>query len=334
VIQSNGYQKIYKITLFSTAIAILVACAANVNKAEYMRPADDPYSEALRKNYLQVAEYEKSYGSQTIANLMADKSIAAAKERQVLPANMKNKSLTKAERRQLQEARERLVLALNTTPRIESPEELANAQAHYDCWAVNAEENKYHADNCRAKYYKKMNSKKLGNHPDVKARLQEKQKIGQLPIETASNMQVSALSIPLNTPINDPKLSQYSRGLPFNIAEYGEHKKVYKIFFDISSVQITEEAQDVLNDIVNELLANNQYRLIRFEGHADLTGGEIANLRVSLERALSASRALVVTAQNGDKPRSMQGYGDKMPIIATKRNVPEVKNRRVEIKLY
>jgi outer membrane protein OmpA-like peptidoglycan-associated protein len=81
---------------------------------------------------------------------------------------------------------------------------------------------------------------------------------------------------------------------------------------------------------VQEAIKNLKPNEVYVVGHTDLVGTEAYNARLSSRRA-SYVRDLLVSS--GIKPNSMyvSFYGKARPLVPTKNEVPEPRNRRVEV---
>jgi outer membrane protein OmpA-like peptidoglycan-associated protein len=101
--------------------------------------------------------------------------------------------------------------------------------------------------------------------------------------------------------------------------------------FATGSTQLTPETAPLLDE-VRAALAEQPAGEVIVIGHTDRVGRLEANDKLSLARA-EAVRALL--AANG-VPReqiSIAGRGEREPLVPTADEVPEARNRRVEIKL-
>ena len=105
--------------------------------------------------------------------------------------------------------------------------------------------------------------------------------------------------------------------------------RMYLIFFDFDRADLTPRARDIVAEAVRNS-ARIQHTRIEVSGHADRSGDEPYNQR------LSAARAEAVAAEMGrwGVPRSVMdihAYGDTRPLVPTAAGQREPQNRRVEI---
>ena len=102
-----------------------------------------------------------------------------------------------------------------------------------------------------------------------------------------------------------------------------------KIYFETSKSIIKAASFSLLNEIAALIVAHEELRMIRVEGHTDGDGGESYNLDLSQARAESVVDYLV---QHGvDRARlDPAGFGKRRPIADNTLEEGKRKNRRVE----
>jgi outer membrane protein OmpA-like peptidoglycan-associated protein len=104
---------------------------------------------------------------------------------------------------------------------------------------------------------------------------------------------------------------------------------LFILYFEHDATQLTYESKDSLADVLKTI----KYRKpseVYIVGHTDLVGKEEYNLALSSKRA-NYVRDLLVS--NGIKPNSLfvTFYGKSRPLVPTLDEVPEPRNRRVEV---
>ncbi len=106
-------------------------------------------------------------------------------------------------------------------------------------------------------------------------------------------------------------------------------QRVFLIFFDFDRADLTPRARDVVAEAVRAS-ARIQHTRIEVSGHADRSGDEAYNQRLSRARA----EAVAVEMGRWGVPRSVidiRSFGDNQPLVPTEAGVREPQNRRVEI---
>ena len=118
---------------------------------------------------------------------------------------------------------------------------------------------------------------------------------------------------------------------PFTIASAeGQIRKVTGIWFRFLDADIQDAVLGKLKEIA-VLLRKNPTVQVTIQGHSWDEGSPEEGLRLSQERADTVLRYLI--EQEGLSPRNVSsiGYGDTMPLQATKTEEAAAKNRRVEV---
>jgi len=103
----------------------------------------------------------------------------------------------------------------------------------------------------------------------------------------------------------------------------------YLVFFDWDRADLTDRARQIVAEAA-KAATSVQVTRIEVAGHADRSGPDGYNLRLSLRRAQAVAAELVRLGV----PRSSittQGFGERHPLVQTADDVCEPRNRRVEI---
>lgn len=105
--------------------------------------------------------------------------------------------------------------------------------------------------------------------------------------------------------------------------------KSYLVFFDWDRAKLTRAARRIVRTAAGNARRIGATR-IEVTGHADRSGGEKYNLKLSRKRALAVRAALV---RNGLPPRRIAIFaeGETHPLVATKDGMREPQNRRTEL---
>ncbi|MBM3582627.1 MAG: OmpA family protein [Alphaproteobacteria bacterium] len=103
----------------------------------------------------------------------------------------------------------------------------------------------------------------------------------------------------------------------------------YLVFFDWDKADLTAEAKQTIAQAAADAKKGNVAR-IRATGHADRSGPDAYNMRLSMRRAV-AVKAELVRLGVADKDIALVAKGETEPLVPTPDGVREPQNRRVEI---
>jgi outer membrane protein OmpA-like peptidoglycan-associated protein len=103
----------------------------------------------------------------------------------------------------------------------------------------------------------------------------------------------------------------------------------YILYYKKDSTDLTNESELTLDDIIASVQKINPAE-ISIVGHTDKVGTREKNFRLGLDRA-SQVRRLLVNKGIDERIIEVSSHGEDDPIVRTNDEVPEPKNRRVEI---
>ncbi|MET1028148.1 MAG: OmpA family protein [Dongiaceae bacterium] len=135
------------------AMALLAACATDIQKIRTTEPSGGtPFTQALTKEYrdLSVFEADEMYDWRD-AGWYARRGLASARGELVTPQDPAERDLPEDTLPEINSTRARLIAALDGGGRDAKPEVAARAQARFDCWLEQQEENfqRDHISACR-----------------------------------------------------------------------------------------------------------------------------------------------------------------------------------------
>jgi outer membrane protein OmpA-like peptidoglycan-associated protein len=113
------------------------------------------------------------------------------------------------------------------------------------------------------------------------------------------------------------------------LATVPKQPKHYLLYFQKGSTNLTADSEATLPQIlhsIKEISSEN----ISVIGHSDTDGDWDFNLRLSRERALTVSHILMREGIQQTHITSTS-HGEENPLVKTGNNVPEPRNRRVEV---
>ena len=101
------------------------------------------------------------------------------------------------------------------------------------------------------------------------------------------------------------------------------------LYFKTDTTELTDESRKVLAGIL-PAIADHNSRDVSIVGHTDRVGTRAYNFKLALERALLVQKILLSL---GIDPQFIEvtSHGEDNPLIKTEDEVPEPRNRRVEV---
>ena len=258
-----------------------------------------PFTQALATEYRNFSNTElKDNFDYPDALHFARKGLSAAAGDTVLPEPVSDWNLSEDAIKELGAARGRLITAFDQGARESNPELAAQAQARFDCWIENQEENWKDGavQKCKGEFEQIMTKLETGV---------------QAPAVTAA-------------PAGEPGLFGVDASKPMTA-----ENAMYLIFFNWDSYELGSGALSVLDDVGQEV-AKNPPESLMVVGHTDTSGPKTYNKRLALKRANAARDAL---AKRGvDQTTIMvDAKGEDELLVPTPDNVREPANRRVNI---
>ena len=167
--------KFKQISLVIAATALLGACGGmELGTAQKTSPKGDAFSQALYKEYIALSKDEYGEGDYADSDLFAMRAIAAAGGKPTAPEAPDARPQPKRPGALIAKAHPRLVKALAGPGAKANPAAAARAQAMYECWAQEQEENNQpdHIDRCRIQFFIALAKieKKAAAKPAAKAK--------------------------------------------------------------------------------------------------------------------------------------------------------------------
>ena len=122
----------------------------------------------------------------------------------------------------------------------------------------------------------------------------------------------------------DRRYGKVLEGLPRN-------PQRYILNFELGTSRLTVQSRAMLPGIQNDLKVFTAPEVVVI-GHADATGSNALNEKLSIDRANLVSELLVAAGIPRDQIQRV-GRGSREPLFPAKQGMPEPRNRRVEIKI-
>jgi len=278
-------------TLATAASLLLLISCGSLDGLKKKPISGNNFNSELARNYLKFADDEAKKYDWVDSDHFAKKGIAASKGEKVEPEVLSNWHINSDYIPELKDARAELVSSLTEHNKNKFPKEAADAQSYFDCWIEEQEENWQKSDIVYCKdHYKK-----------AIAQLHHVVKIIQKPV----------ISEPVKTVVEEVKT---------------ENKFI--LYFDFDKYNIKSSEEDKLAETIkwHKKLGGK----LVLSGHADDTGSDLYNDRLSAKRAEMVKSYLI---KGGLKKSDFElhHYGKKRPAVPTVHGVKERLNRRVEI---
>jgi OOP family OmpA-OmpF porin len=288
------------------AVAVLaVSACSNFNQHSELEALNEvqavgsPFTQALTAEYRDFANREMNeMFDYPDALHFARKGLAAAGGEVVMPEPISDWNLLPHHMEELGTARARLITAFDLGARDIAPQQSAVAQARFDCWIEQQEEN-WQADDiiaCKSEFM------------DAMAALE-----GMLgPVQ--AEPPVMEPEAPIAMPEAEPMKPEDA---------------MYLVFFDFDSSQVGAGGQNVLDAVAQEAKSRS-LNTIHVVGHTDSSGSREYNNRLATRRANTVRDALIQRGVDASLI-SVEARGEDELLVQTADNVREPANRRAQI---
>ncbi len=287
--------------ILGASILALSACSgfrahSEMEALNEAKAVGSPFTQALTSEYRSFSNSEMNQMFDYPDALhFARKGLAAAKGEVVMPEPISDWSLTPQNQQELGTARNRLIAAFDAGARDSAPQLSAHAQAMFDCWIEQQEEDWQTNDilTCKSGFLEAMN--KL-----------EGQLGAQPPVAEAA-------------PDAPPDMSKPMK----------PEDAMYLVFFDFDKSKIGQGGDSVL-DAVSSEVKSRSLNTVNVVGHTDTSGTNRYNDKLAMRRANAVRDAL---ASRGVDPSliKVEGRGESQLLVQTADGVREPANRRAEI---
>lgn len=280
------------------AIAACTGASSNstveaLNKAQAV---GSPFTKHLASEYRDYAN-GRQHKALDYADAIhfARKGLAAASGVVVMPETLDDWDLSDRNIVEMSKGRADLVDALENGGRELAPDKAAVAQARFDCWAEQQEEN-WKADvPCKAAFWnalKELQAMLATKAPEPPAPIAEAPAAEPVPVEQA----------------------------------------MFIVFFDWDKYNITAGANDVLDAVAQEIKNRKDVHQLNIVGHTDSSGSEKYNDKLSMRRANAVRDGLIARGIPAEMI-AVEGRGENDLLVKTADGVREPANRRAQITL-
>ena len=289
--------------LLTAVMLLLSACGAtfDYDNLESKKITGARFADHLARAYRSFALSEAHDMNDWVdAAHFGKKSFAALTQASVSPEHVEDWWIRGEVREQLTLERLRLTSLLKPEVVRKSPKAAAMAQAGFDCWLEQQEENWQHdhIEACRTQYFTAI------------AQLERQLGLTQGNPAAPQVMPVMQTGVPVPRPRGNREVTLY---------------------FDFDSARISRSENQKISKII-EMWEQGLPVTIVVIGHADRAGPEGHNLALSRQRAREVVAALRRVGL-ADVGVATLAFGEEKPAIRTPNGKREARNRRVEIEL-
>ncbi len=257
------------------------------------------FTQKLTEEYKNYVNSElQTYGDHADALHFSRKGLSAARGDMVMPEPVSDWNIKPGHAEELIVARSRLVNVMALGSRETQPELSAFAQARFDCWIEEQEENFQpdHISACKSQFM------------DALAQLEAAMPAAPAP------MPEPVVEEPFDVDPSEPMLVENAK---------------YIVFFDFDQSTLNSGANSILDAAAAEA-KNRQLVSIDLVGHTDTSGSRAYNQKLSMKRANVVRDAMVQRGVDAGL-LSVNHRGEEELLVDTADDVREPANRRTEI---
>jgi len=130
-------------------------------------------------------------------------------------------------------------------------------------------------------------------------------------------------------PVNENEMNEVFRAALSAQPDSSNRFLLFILYFEHDTTKFTHESKGLFPEFL-KTIKNRKPNEVYVVGHTDMVGTEAYNIELSSKRARYVKDLLV---SNGIKPGTffVSYYGKSRPLVPTKNDVPEPRNRRVEV---
>ncbi len=291
-------------SLVLLAGVLAISACSGFDKLDEVKAINDAnavgnaFTQKLTEEYRNYVNNElKTYNDHADALHFSRKGLSAARGDMVMPEPISDWNINPGHAEELIVARSRLVNVMALGSRETQPDLSAFAQARFDCWIEEQEEN-FQGESisaCKSQFL------------DALAQLEASIPAAPAPAPTP-------VAEPFDVDPNEPMLVENAK---------------YIVFFDYNQSSLNSGANSIL-DAAAEEAKGRQLVSINLVGHTDTSGSRAYNQKLSMKRANVVRDAMVQRGVDGSL-LSVNHRGEEELLVDTADDVREPANRRTEI---
>jgi OmpA-OmpF porin, OOP family len=282
------------------AVLFISACSgadssSTVEALNKAQAVGSPFTKVLAEEYRGYTNTLQGTSDYADAVHFARKGLAAASGVIVMPEMLDDWDLSEPNLVEMTKARADLVDALENGGRELASDKAGVAQARFDCWCEQQEENWANDVPCKSQFYAALKA-----------------------LQDVLNVKPEEFPAPV---------AEAPKGEPVPVQQ-----AMFIVFFDWDKYNISAGANDVLDAVAQEIKSRQDVRGITLIGHTDSSGTEKYNQRLSLKRANAVKEGLISRGVAADLLH-VEGRGENDLLVKTADGVREPANRRTQITL-
>lgn len=328
-------------------LVLLGACTRwDLEPVQQQPVVDDPFQSALKAAYMEKAAFERAEIDWNDLLYFRDRAELAGAGKTVEPQAVAGREVPADMVDMFTAQRERILKLYRIRGRERAPQDLAEAQASFDCWLEQQEEGHQadHIERCKTAFMAAIAAAedKSVLKGDVFVLLPDDDgKLGKLAVAGAGGGPAQVLdsdraalevrdgftrSVDISDEELDDLFADALKAQPIP-------PRSFTLYFLEGKAELTPESKATLDEIAADLERRKSPEVVVI-GHTDREGTVPANDLLGKRRAEAiASFVGDFLAQRGIKASRIlaQGRGEREPAIPTDDGVPEPGNRRAEI---
>jgi len=289
------------------AVLALSACSVfndfdEVDALNEAQAVGSPFTQKLTAEYKTFVNDELNYmGDHADALHFARKGLASARGDVVMPEPLTDWNIAQENMEELTIGRSRLMAVFDLGAREMYPDVAGVAQARFDCWMEQQEENFQADDINRCKR-------------DFLSALEQLE--GAMPAAPAP--------APEPAPAAPAPAFDVDPAQPMKV-----ENAMYLVFFDFDQSTLGPGAQSVLDAVAAEV-QKRSLNAVKLVGHADTSGPKSYNQKLSMRRANAVRDALIQRGLDASLIK-VESRGEDELLVQTSDGVREPANRRAQI---
>ena len=287
-------RKFSTLAIIAVSALVLSACGLEYNRALDATPSGSAFDNHLYKEYIDLAGEETGEVDHGNSDIFALRAMAAAAGTPGQPEELANRNLPAGTEGDLQVARATLIGAFAKSAKEKIPDQAARAQAMYECWMEEQEENIQPDDiaACRAAFEEAL-----------------------VHIADALNPPMAAASAPAPEP---------------EMAPLPPVPGPFVVYFEFDEFDLDDKAMTIIK-AASAAAKAAKITGVAVAGHTDRAGSNDYNVGLSRARVVAVGNALFVEGGATRKNITKKWRGEESPRVGTADGKREALNRRVVI---